>query len=81
MEFIDLLLNYFIGAIFCIITIGLVTSFVQDKKGHKDLVLLQMTLQIFLVPMCINFLVHHSFLENMRYGIHRRRLKPAAIYS
>jgi hypothetical protein len=27
------------------------------------------------------FLVHHSFLENMRYGIHRRRLKPAAIYS
>jgi hypothetical protein len=25
--------------------------------------------------------VHHSFLENMRYGIHRRRLKPAAIYS
>jgi hypothetical protein len=24
--------------------------------------------------------VHHSFLENMRYGIHRRRLKPAAIY-
>jgi hypothetical protein len=26
------------------------------------------------------FMVHHSFLENMRYGIHRRRLKPAAIY-
>jgi hypothetical protein len=25
-------------------------------------------------------LLHHSFLENMRYGIHRRRLKPAAIY-
>jgi hypothetical protein len=24
--------------------------------------------------------VHHSFLENMRYGIHSRRLKPAAIY-
>jgi hypothetical protein len=28
----------------------------------------------------VSFLVHHSFLENMRYGIHRRRLKPAAIY-
>jgi hypothetical protein len=25
--------------------------------------------------------VHHIFLKNVRYGIHRRRLKPAAIYS
>jgi hypothetical protein len=56
MEFIDLLLNYFIGAVFCIITIAIVNTFAQDKKGNKDLVLLQMTLQLFLVPLCIKLL-------------------------
>jgi hypothetical protein len=67
MEFIDLLLNYFIGLLLglpCVVAVG---EFALDKAGAKNMAILQIILQFFWLPVAIGYFGFESG-SNMSKG-------------